>query len=78
MTPTAPMGGGTQLLEGAHLTGANTRFCRDSSKCRDFSFFGASNVPHETFQMCPLKFKDMTQMCPLEIANLNQMRPLKF
>ena len=29
------MGGGTQLLLGAHLTGANMRFCRESGKCRD-------------------------------------------
>ena len=38
VTPTAPMGGGTQLLEGAHLTGGNTPFCCESSKCRN-SFF---------------------------------------
>ena len=29
------MGGGTQLLLGAHLTSANMRFCRELGKCRD-------------------------------------------
>ena len=27
--------GGTQLFEGAHLTGGNMRFCRESSKCHN-------------------------------------------
>ena len=31
------MAGGTQLIfEGAHLTGGDTRFCRESSKSRGF------------------------------------------
>ena len=36
---TAAMGGGTQLFEGAHLTGGNTHFCRESSKCRNYALF---------------------------------------
>ena len=36
---TAAMAGGTQLFEGAHLTGGNTRFCRESSKCRNYALF---------------------------------------
>ena len=39
VTPTVPMGGGTQLLEGAHLTGATPRFCRESRKYRDYALF---------------------------------------
>ena len=33
------MAGGTQLVEGAFLTGGNTRFCRKSSKCRNYAPF---------------------------------------
>ena len=33
------MAGGTQLFEGAHLTGGNMRFCHESSKCRIYTFF---------------------------------------
>ena len=33
----AAMAGGTQLFEGAHLTGGNMRFRRESSKCRNFA-----------------------------------------
>ena len=30
--------GGKQLFEeGAHLTGSNTHFCRESNKCRDYA-----------------------------------------
>ena len=29
----AAMAGGAQLVEGAYLTGGNTRFCLKSSKC---------------------------------------------
>ena len=36
---TTAMAGGTQLFEGAHLTGGNTRFCRESSKCRNYKLF---------------------------------------
>ena len=32
LTLTAVMTGGTQLVEGAHLTSVDTRFCRESSK----------------------------------------------
>ena len=34
LTVTAVMKGGTQLVEGGRLTGADTRFCRESSKSR--------------------------------------------
>ena len=33
------MAGGTQLFEGANLTGGNTRFCHESSKCRNYALF---------------------------------------
>ena len=39
LTATAAMAGGTQLVEGAHLTGGNTCFCRESNKCRDHAGF---------------------------------------
>ena len=50
---TATMVGGTQLFEGAHLTGAHTHFCRNSGKCRDYALFGVipSNVPPERFRI---------------------------
>ena len=35
----------TQLFEEAHLTGGNTRFCRESGRCSDYMFLT---------QMCPL------------------------
>ena len=53
LTSTAAMVGGTQLFEGAHLTGAHTHFCRNSGKCRDYALFGVipSNVPPERFRI---------------------------
>ena len=39
LTATAAMAGGTQLFEGAHLTGGNTRFCRETSKYRNYALF---------------------------------------
>ena len=53
LTTTATMVGGTQLFEGAHLTGAHTHFCRNSGKCRDYALFGVipSNVPPERFRI---------------------------
>ena len=39
LTATAAMAGGTQLVEGAHLTGGNTRFCHESSKSRNYTLF---------------------------------------
>ena len=41
LTVTAVMTGGTQLVEGAHLPGGDTRFCRESSKSR---FFGGEII----------------------------------
>ena len=35
--------GGTQLVEGAHLTAGDTRFCRESSKSRGFHDRGSEN-----------------------------------
>ena len=46
VTPTPPMGGGTQLFEGAHLTGDNTHFFLESGRYSDYVFLT---------QMCPLK-----------------------
>ena len=48
--PRPPWGGGTQLLEGAHLTGGNTRFCRESSKCRDYVFWGGKIIKCAPFK----------------------------
>ena len=39
LTATAAMAGDTQLFEGAHLTGGNTHFCRESSKCPNLALF---------------------------------------
>ena len=39
LAATGAMAGGTQLFERAHLTGGNTRFCRESSKCRNYALF---------------------------------------
>ena len=69
MTPTAPMGGGTQLLEGAHLTGGNMRFCRESRKCRDYAFFEvkSSNVPTQILEFdsnVPLKISGFESNVP--------------
>ena len=44
LTVTAVMTGGTQLVEGAHLTGGDTRFCRESSKSRGFYDRGSENT----------------------------------
>ena len=38
-TATAAMAGGIQLVEGAHLTGGYTCFCRKLSKCRNHTGF---------------------------------------
>ena len=38
LTATAAMVGGTQLFE-AHLTGGSPRFCRTTSKCRNYALF---------------------------------------
>ena len=47
------MGGGTQLLLGAHLTGANMRLCRESGKCRDHISY-LSRVPRAPYHgRCP-------------------------
>ena len=49
LTVMAVMTGGTQLVEGAHLTGGDTRFCRESSKSRLFWGVKSSNLPYESF-----------------------------
>ena len=36
LTVTVVMTRGSQLVEGSHLTGGDTRFCRESSKSRDY------------------------------------------
>ena len=50
MTPTAPMGGGTQLFEGAHLTGGIRAFVANQANVAITRFFivKSSNVPPET------------------------------
>ena len=51
VTPTAPMGGGTQLLEGAHLTGVIRAFVASQANVAITFFWGvkSSNAPHESF-----------------------------
>ena len=51
LTATTAMVGGTQLFEGAYLTGANTPFCREPSKCRNYAFLWvkSSNMPNQSF-----------------------------
>ena len=43
---TAAMAGGTQLFEGAHLTGGNTRFSCESSKCRNYALFVGQSIKY--------------------------------
>ena len=45
LTATAVMTGGTQLVEGAHLTGGDTRFCRESSKSLGFYRGSENTIP---------------------------------
>ena len=40
------MAGGPQLFEGAHLTGGNTRFCSESSKCHNYLLFVGQNIKY--------------------------------
>ena len=48
LTATAAMAGGTQLFEGAHLTGGNnTRFCCEPSKCRNYAFFVGEIIKYD-------------------------------
>ena len=72
LTTTATMVGGTQLFEGAHLTGAHTHFCRNSGKCRDYALFGVipSNVPPERFRIW-LKWAPFKQWMWLKCAPWN-------
>ena len=52
LTPTAPMGGGTLLFEGAHLTGAIRTFVANQANVTISLFLGvkSSIVPPETFE----------------------------
>ena len=65
-------GGGTQLFEGAHLTGGNKRFCHESSKCRDYVLFVGQIIKYALWiiigfgPMGPLQTKIVTQMCPFK------------
>ena len=45
LTPTAPMGGGTQLFEGAHLTGSIRAFVANQAHVVISRFFGLTCVP---------------------------------
>ena len=74
------MAGVTPLLfEGAHLTGGNTRFCRDSSKCRDHAFFWGAIIKCTLWIILgfgsivlPLQKKNLTQMCPFKFLDFSQ------
>ena len=46
LTATAAMAGGTQMSEGAHLTSGSTRFCRESSKCRNYALFVGQSIKY--------------------------------
>ena len=46
LTATTAMAGGIQLFEGAHLTGGNTRFCGESSKCCNYTLFVGQNIKY--------------------------------
>ena len=66
------MVGGTQLLLGAHLTGANMRFCRESRKCRDYAFIEvkSSNVSTQILGFdsnVPLKISGFESNVPPQI-----------
>ena len=49
VTPTPPMGGGTQLFEGAHLTGAIRAFVANQANVAIIFFVKSLNVLPETF-----------------------------
>ena len=80
LTATAAMAGGTQLVEGAHLTGGDTHFCREPSKCCNYALFVGeilrnilgfgSNVPPLNKEIDsnvpPQIFQDLSQMCLLK------------
>ena len=64
LTAKAAMAGGKQLFEGAHLTDGNTRFCRKSSKCRNYALFvGQISVKFSGLKMCGCKKNDKYQVC---------------
>ena len=71
-TATAAMAGGKQLFEGAHLTGGNSRFCRKSSKCRNYALFVGQIIKYALRIILgfgsngPLQTKILTQMCPFK------------
>ena len=60
-------GGGNTAVEGDHLTGGNTRSCRESSKCRNYSLFVGQIIKYAPqiilTLMGPLHSKILTQMC---------------
>ena len=49
VTATAVITGGTQLVEGEHLTGGEMLFCSKSSKSCVFFLLIFSNLPNESF-----------------------------
>ena len=73
LTATAAMEGGTQLVEGAHLTGGNTRFCCESSKGRNYSPFVGDIIKYEKKRIIsgfgsnvPPLNKNLPLMCPFK------------
>ena len=45
LTPTAPMGGGTQLFQGAHLTGSIRAIVANQASVAILRFFGLTCAP---------------------------------
>ena len=68
LTATDAMAGSTQLFEGAHLTGGNTRFCRESRKCRNHALFVGQIIKWAPFKQkfwlkcAPSIFLDSSQI----------------
>ena len=70
LTAKAAMAGGKQLFEGAHLTDGNTRFCRKSSKCRNYALFvGQISVKFSGLKMYERKKNDKYQVCHQVVNN---------
>ena len=80
LTATAAMATGTQLFEGAHLTGGNTRYCCESSKCRNNALFVGQIIKYALRMILgfgsngpPSNKKFLLKCAPSNFWDLNQI-----
>ena len=70
------MAGPTQLFEGTYLTGGNTRFCGESSKCRNYALFVGQIIKYALRIILgfgsngPLSNKNYESNVPLQIFGI--------